>query len=213
MSRYETEEEQIVAIKEWWNKNSKQLISSILVVSLAWLGWNYYQQDKKVKAQRASTIFSVMSTSLEQGSFGEIAREGIKLVQEQPKSPYSVGVSLLLAKYHLQQNKTDEAIQNLQWVVKNSTDAPLALVAKLRLVNLFIDLDKMDEADKILTSINENKLSSTEKARFSYAKAMVELKNSNTDTAVTLLNKVVVNKKATASLISLSQLQLDDLAK
>lgn len=39
MSRYETEEDQVEAIKQWWQKNGTQLLSGIfgVGVGLVWL--------------------------------------------------------------------------------------------------------------------------------------------------------------------------------
>jgi predicted negative regulator of RcsB-dependent stress response len=213
MSKYETDEEQIAAIKDWWNKNSTSLLSTILVVAVGWFGWTYYQNDKRVKAESASTIFNVMEASLAQNKFGDIAREGMKLIKEQPDSPYSAGASLLLAKYHLQQNKTEQAMKDLQWVIDHSTDASLVLVAKFRMVNVLVDLKKNEQANEILDAIQAEKLLPAEQANLAYLKGTLALKENKTDVAILLFKQVVENEKSAANLIRLSQLQLDDLSK
>ncbi len=213
MSRYETDEEQVAAIKNWWKENSSSLLITLLIAVLSWTGWNYYQNDKRAKAENASAVFNVMQLSMQQGSFANIAREGMKLIKEQPESPYSSGASLLLAKYNLQQNKADEAIKNLQWVVDNSIDTSLVTVAKLRLAKLLLDLGKIEQAKQTLDAIDDTKLLATDKSNVDYAKASIALKNNQIDQAITLLKKVVGNSKAAGNLKILAQLQLDDLAK
>lgn len=213
MSKYETDEEQITAVKDWWNKNSTSLLSTLLIVALGWSGWTYYQNDKRVKSETASTIFNVMEVSLDQNKFGDIAREGMKLIKEQPDSPYSAGASLLLAKYHLQQNKTEQAMKDLQWVIDHSVDASLALVAKFRMVNVLVDLKKNDQANDVLNAIQSEKLLPAEQANLAYLKATMALKSKQVDAAIMLFKQVVENKKSATNLIRLSQLQLDDLSK
>ena len=213
MIRYETDEEQVAAIKNWWKENSSSLLITLLIAVLSWTGWNYYQNDKRAKAENASAVFNVMQLSMQQGSFANIAREGMKLIKEQPESPYSSGASLLLAKYNLQQNKADEAIKNLQWVVDNSIDTSLVTVAKLRLAKLLLDLGKIEQAKQTLDAIDDTKLLATDKSNVDYAKASIALKNNQIDQAITLLKKVVGNSKAAGNLKILAQLQLDDLAK
>lgn len=210
---YETDEEQLDAIKHWWKRNYIAVLTGTLVIVLAWSGWTFYQSNKHLKAETASSVFKVMQISMQQGTFGDVAREGMKLLTEQPTSPYSAGVSFLLAKNNMQQNNTDEAIANLQWVVDNSTDSSLVLVAKLRMVNVLIDLNKLDEANNILGKIDQQQLATAEQANYAYAKAMVAFKAGDIDLAAKLLQQVVDNKAIPANLANLAQIQLNDLAR
>ncbi len=213
MSRYETDDEQVAAIKDWWKKNGSQVLIGLLVIVLGWSGWTYYQKNQQVKAETASAIFETMQIRLAQGSFGDVAREGLKLMNEQPDSPYSVGVSLLMAKNSMQKHKPEEALVHLQWVLDNSKDASLKLVAQLRMVNILIDTLKYDEASSLLSGINLAKLVPAEQANVTYSKAMLALKLGKFDEATKALTAVVDNKETSPNLLNLARLQLDDLAK
>jgi len=212
MSKYETDEEQITAIKAWWKENATSVLSSILIVAVSWSGWTYYQNDQRTKSASASATFEMMQMSMEQGSFGDTAREGMKLLSDQPDSPYSAGASLLLAKHHVEQGKIDEAIVNLNWVVEHSNDGSMVLIAKLRLTNVFLDKGDAWQAENTLKSINLELLSKAEQANFSYSQAMVALKNNQLEEAKKRLKEVVDNKKSATNLSRLAKLQLDDLA-
>ena len=87
MSRYDTEEEQVEAIKTWWKKNGTQLLTAILVVVLAVSGWRYWTNTQYVNSVNASSINELLQANYQQGSFGEVSREALKLMQEQPESP------------------------------------------------------------------------------------------------------------------------------
>ena len=210
---YETDEEQIAAIKEWWKKNGTKLLIALLVVAGSWSGWTFYQNDKMKKSANASAIFEAMQISLERGNFSDISREGLKLLSEQPASPYAAGASFLLAKHSLQQNKPEEAKNHLQWVVDNSKDPSLVLIAQIRKANLLIDSAQYEQAESLLSAINVADLSKAEQGNLAYAKATVALKTNNITEAISLLTEVVNNSATSANLLNLAQLQLDDLAQ
>ncbi|HBQ44684.1 MAG TPA: hypothetical protein DD716_03415 [Thiomicrospira sp.] len=210
---YETDEEQIAAIKEWWKKNGTKLLIALLVVAGSWSGWIFYQNDKMKKSANASAIFEAMQISLERGNFSDISREGLKLLSEQPASPYAAGASFLLAKHSLQQNKPEEAKNHLQWVVDNSKDPSLVLIAQIRKANLLIDSAQYEQAESLLSAINVADLSKAEQGNLAYAKATVALKTNNITEAISLLTEVVNNSATSTNLLNLAQLQLDDLAQ
>lgn len=213
MSQYETDEEQIAAIKEWWKKNGASIISSVLIVAVSWTGWSFYQKNQQSKSENASAIFNVMQMSFQQGNFGDVSREGLKLLNEQPSSPYSSGVAFLLAKDSHKKNKTEEVIKHLSWVVEHSEDDSLVLIAKLRIVNVYLELEKLDEANATLSGIKSETLTEVEQSTLAYSKAVVALKSNKTSDAIVFLEQVISNKKSNGNLVNLAQIQLDDLAK
>ncbi|MDG6778444.1 tetratricopeptide repeat protein [Thiomicrorhabdus sp. zzn3] len=212
MSRYETEEEQIEAIKSWWKKNGTQLLTLILVVVVAISGWRYWNHQQAVKATNASAIFEILQANMQQGTFGEVSREGLKLIQEQPESPYASGAALLLAKFSLDKGDVGEAKHHLEWVRVNGADAALKQVATLRLARLLADQKEYSQAQEMLTSISSNQLPAAEKANFDYVSGLIALGQEDKDAARQSFAKVVENMDASKTLKGIAQIQLDDLA-
>lgn len=213
MSRYQSDDEQVEALKQWWQKNGTALLSGLLVVALAWTGWTYYQTQKMNQAMMGSSTFEVLQNAMDQGQFAEVAREGLKFMEEHPESPYSVGIALLEAKYHYDKQEVEEAVKHLNWVVTHSADASLRLVAQLRLVYVHLDSQQLEQAEQQLSAIASDALSKAEQANLAFAKAQVALAQQQSQVAFDQLSEVVNNLKADANLINLAQLQLDDLAK
>ncbi len=213
MSRYETEDEQLDAIKAWWKKNGSQLLTVILIAVLAFSGWRYWTNTKWVESTNASSLFEVLQGSMQQGKFGEVSREALKLIQEQPESPYAIGAAMLYAKYSLGKGETDEAIQHLTWVSETAEDIQLRNLALLRVARIQADIKAFEAAEKNLTSLSQANLNDAEKANFDYISGLVALAQSKEDVALQSFQNVVMNMDAEKNLMGLAQIQLDDLSK
>lgn len=211
MNRYETDDEQVAALKQWWDKNGTMLLSAILVVVLVWAGWSYYQKTQFAKASNASTTFEVLQSKAQQDAFGDVAREGLKLMEEQPNSPYASATALMEAKFELEKGHADKALNNLQWVVKQNLDTALVFVAKLRMVGIYIDQKDYANAESTLKSIDASKLAAAEKANFDFTSGFLALQQNKLDDARKFLQQVVDNKAAAANLQNVARLQLGDL--
>ena len=213
MSRYDTEDEQLEAIKAWWKKNGSQLLTVILIGVIAFSGWRYWTNTKWVESTNASSLFEVLQGSMQQGTFGEVSREALKLIQEQPESPYAIGAAMLYAKYSLEKGDVDEAIQHLTWVSEMAEDTQLRNLALLRVARIHVDIKSFEAAEKNLANLALAKLTSAEKANFDYVSGLATLAQGKQDVARKAFEDVVMNADAEKNLMGLAQIQLDDLSK
>ncbi len=213
MSRYETEDEQLEAIKAWWKKNGSQLLTVILIGVLAFSGWRYWTNTQWVESTNASSLFEVLQGSMQQDKFGEVSREALKLIQEQPESPYAIGAAMLYAKYSLEKGEVEEAIKHLTWVSNTAEDTQLRNLALLRVARIQADKKSFADAEQSLTTLAQANLNGAEKANFDYVSGLVALAQSKVDVAQQAFQNVVANADAEKNLMGLAQIQLDDLSK
>ncbi len=213
MSRYETEEEQVEAIKSWWKKNGTSLLTSILIFVVIFSGWRYWDNYNRVQATNASSLFEVMQLNMQQGTFGEVSREALKLMQEQPESPYAAAAAMLMAKYSLSKGETEEAQQHLQWVNDHAQDATLKRTAMMRLARVLADQKQYDQAQMVLDQISSQQLLPVEKGHFDYLLGLLALAQNDMSKAAEAFTNVVDNIDASKTLKGLAQIQLDDLPK
>lgn len=213
MSRYDTEEEQVEAIKSWWKKNGTQVLSLLLVGVIAISGWRYWTNTQYVESANASSLFELLQINMQKGTFGEVSREALKLIQEQPDSPYAAGAALLYAKYSLDKGDTDAALQQFKWVAESAKDAQLKNSAQLSIARVYVDQKAFDEANKSLSILAKANLQGAEKATFDYVSGLVALAQSKNEDAFAAFKNVTINAKAEKNLIGLAQIQLDDLSK
>lgn len=211
MSRYETEEEQVDAIKAWWKKNGTSLLTSVLIFVVAFSGWRYWNNHNEVQAINASSMFEVMQLNMQQDTFGEVSREALKLMQEQPSSPYASAAAMLLAKYSFSKGEFAEAQQHLEWVSENAKDKTLKDTAMMRLARVLADQKQFAEAKSVLNKVEINKLVPTEKGHFDYILGVIALAEDDTVAARNAFKDVVENLGASTTLQGLAQIQLDDL--
>lgn len=211
MSRYETEEEQVDAIKAWWKKNGTSLLTTILIFVLAFSGWRYWNNHNQVQAINASSAFEVMQLNMEQGTFGEVSREALKLMQEQPKSPYAAASAMLLAKYVFSKGEVAEAQQHLEWINEHATDKALKDIAMMRLARILADQKQFDEAKSVLSKVGASQLMPTEKGHFDYISGVIALEQGDFAGARDAFKSVVDNLATSKTLQGLAQIQLDDL--
>ncbi|KUJ74774.1 hypothetical protein AVO42_05125 [Thiomicrospira sp. XS5] len=212
MSRYETDEEQVAALKSWWKKNGTQLLSGILVIVLAWTGWTYWSNAKLAEAMNASAVFEVMQSKQQQGALGDVLRDGLKLMEEQPSSPYSSGVALMIAKHYFEEGNMDKAVENYNWVVEHAPGQAIQFIAQLRLVELYIQKKEFGAAQTTLNTVATDSLSPIEKGSFDFQSAELALAEGEVDQAKTAFQKVLDNNDAPQGLHNLARLKLDDLA-
>ncbi|MGC9385974.1 MAG: YfgM family protein [Hydrogenovibrio sp.] len=211
MSRYDAEDEQVAALKNWWNKHGTQLLSGLLVVVVAWTGWTYWSNAKLAEAMNASAVFEVMQVKQQQNGLGDVLRDGLKLMDEQPESPYASGVALMIAKHYLAEGEKDKAVENLNWVVTHAPDQALQFVAQLRLVQLYIGTQELQAAQTTLNTVNRESLSQAEKAQYDYQLAELSLVQDEKAAARAAFQKVLDNPQAPEGLMNLARLKLDDL--
>ena len=213
MSRYQTEEEQIEAFKTWWNKNGTQLLGAILIAVIAASGWRYWTNSQYVSSANASAMYELLQMRSEQGQFGEVSREALKLMQEQPESPYAAAAAMLHAKYSFEKGETDQAIENLTWVTQNASDNSLKSIAHLRMARIYMDSKEFDKAQAQLQAIPAAQLSAVQQSNYEYVSGVLALQQGDADKARQAFKAVVDNAETEKNLLGLAQIQLDDLAQ
>jgi len=144
---FETEEQQVEALKKWWKENGKQVIVGAVLGFGLIIGWRYYLDYSATQKAEASALFEQVIKAPADGN----QTVNKSAVFEKIKTNYSGTVylsssALVLAKDHYEAGKKSEAIEVLDQLIKNSDQKVLVLVAKERKARILIDLGKSDDA-------------------------------------------------------------------
>ncbi len=156
MNEYETEEQQVAALKKWWKANGTSLIIGLVLGVSALMGWRYYGEQNDAKAIQASDVYvqflqSVAMTSQANKPVDEKAIDlSNTLINSYAGSPYVALASLTLAKVEYENDNIDAATTQLQLAVKHASDDTVKQIASLRLSRLYIEQKKYDDAAAIL---------------------------------------------------------------
>lgn len=190
MSNYQTEEEQVEIIKRWWNEYGLATISGVIIAIIIVFGWQYYQRHKVAAQEQSSLLYETVLSSVMTGKTDEVKTRANTLIKEDPKTPYASLASLWLAKLALNENKLDEAVQHLQWVIAHQHHTALDGIAEIRLAKVYLAQNKTQEALQTLKPLQTTayaglasavdgdayfKLHQTAKARGAYQDALKKL--------------------------------------
>jgi len=150
MSTYQTDEEQVEAIKRWWKENGKSVIGGIVLgfaVIGGWQGWQGYQRNQ---GEAASMIFDTMRQAIRAGQQDQAINDGKRLIGGFGGTAYASFAALELARLSYGRGEKAAARNHLQWVTESAPDVSLKELARLRLGRLLLDMNELDALKKLL---------------------------------------------------------------
>ena len=151
---YQTEEQQVEQLKEWWNDNGTPLIVGAVLGLSGFFGWKYWNEEQVIIQNKASDSFLVVTDALDKNKSEDIANASQSVKSDFPDSNYAVLSAFQLAKQAVKNNELEQAITELEWVLTNHPGSDLASIAKIRIARVLIAQDK---AEKALSYLNFTK--------------------------------------------------------
>ena len=146
------EQEQLDALKAFWNKQGN-LITWVLVLVLAafagWNGWQWYQRDQ---AQKAAAMFDELDRAAAAGDAERAGRVFADLRERYPRTAFAQQGGLLAARVQFEKGQGDAARATLNWVADNAIEDEMRTVARLRLAALQAEAKQHDDALKTLAA-------------------------------------------------------------
>ena len=172
MEQYRTEEEQVEALKRWWDENGKSTVAAIVFALLAGFGWQGWQAHQLEQQQVASDLYQALLQTLagvQQGELEESAAVELagQLKQAHVGSTYAQFAALHLARLAVESGDLAKAESELRWVLaKASKDTDIAQITELRLARVLAARGDTEQALSILDSVGDTPyLASYEYAR------------------------------------------------
>jgi len=156
MNEYETEEQQVAALKSWWKSNGTSIIVGLFVGVASIFGYREYVDQNNEHLVQASDLYMQAAQSV---ALQTIDKEMIDdkavdinntLINEYGDTPYAALSSLALAKLEYEKNNIDAAVAQLELAVKHASDDLIKQIANLRLARVYIEQEKYTEASTIL---------------------------------------------------------------
>jgi predicted negative regulator of RcsB-dependent stress response len=201
MNEYETEEQQIAALKKWWKENGTSILVGLVVGVAALFGWRGYVEQNNSHLVQASDLYMQASQSV---ALQSIDKEMIDdkavdinnaLINDYGDTPYAALSSLALAKLEYEKDNVDAAVAQLELAVKHASDNLIKQVASLRLARVYIEQKKYDEA----TSILDMKHDAAYDAQFAELKGDIHSAKGEIAKARTAYDEAINLQGATAS--------------
>lgn len=153
MEIYQTEEEQVEALKRWWKENGQATITGVIVGVAVILGWNFWQNYKKDQALQASALYEELLTAANQSKDESAEKIADRLQEQFESTAYSTYAGLIKAKIKARQNDLDAAGQILK-ATAASADDELSHVARLRLIRIMLAKGDYEQGLQLIADVD-----------------------------------------------------------
>lgn len=150
MSVYMTEEEQLEAIKKWWQRYSTPILIILSLIMLAIAGYRYYSWHQEKVQMNASITYERMMLSFSNQNSADVTSFANDLIQHYPDHIYADVARLLLAKQKISNKHPAKAIQYLKNIVQHAKNPVIRQIARTRLARIQLADKHYDQALAVL---------------------------------------------------------------
>jgi predicted negative regulator of RcsB-dependent stress response len=208
-----TEEEQIEALKRWWEENGKQIILGLALIVGGYFGWQAWTDHNVEQSSAASLTYQEMLDNLAGLNPGETLAEdkqlavnllADKLKAEYGDTQYAVYAAMAKAKLAVEGDDLNAAVSELQWAMDNA-DEISASIARLRMARVEAARGNLDTALQLVQGVDVGEM----KSAFDEAKGDFYLEQGNTGAAFTAFQSALANDASSdASVRALLELKI-----
>jgi len=173
LASYANDEEQVEALKRWWQENGSSLLTGIVIVLVVLFGSRQWQGAQLAKAEAASDLYEDVvqlalldqASALTAESMAQLERSYDELRNEFEDSIYARYGAMMMATVYVNQENYDQAATELNWIIDNpelgfmqKAEEELFLTARLRLARVKLAQGLAQEALTIVTEVEPGAL-------------------------------------------------------
>jgi predicted negative regulator of RcsB-dependent stress response len=157
VEQYNTEEEQLEALRRWWDENGRSIAAAVILALSVSFGWQAWKSSEENNQTEASDIYQALLREISGQEATAEEQAGValaeQLIGEYSGSTYAQFAALHLAAMAVRDDKLPEAEKQLRWVLaKAPKGSDAAQVAQLRLARV---LAASGDSDQALVILNE----------------------------------------------------------
>ncbi len=149
MAIYDTEEEQVEALKRWWKDNSQAVIIGVVVGVGLIFGIDFWKAQQHDKRLQASSVYEQLMQADSQNKADQLEKLGQDLGTQYDATAYANYAALYQVKTKVQQGDLPAAKAILEKVIAKG-DSTLKNVAKLRLLSLLLASGEYEQGLKLI---------------------------------------------------------------
>jgi predicted negative regulator of RcsB-dependent stress response len=157
----ETEEQELEALKEWWQEYGRTIVVGVVIGLGGVFGWTSWQNHQQSQAEKASMFYQRLIDDAARDRHQAVGKQAASLADEFSNSGYAVLAALLAAKSAYAENDLEGAKRQLVWMISQSAESSFKDIARIRLARLLIQENNLDEALSTLNGIDDDAFSAT----------------------------------------------------
>ena len=156
MADYLSDEEQAERLKQWWDKNGTALVVGLAISVAAVVGWRFYQDFARDRADAASDAFAayLQARTADQPQTDRLAT----LDDEFAGTTYHVFSLLYRAADQAVEEDWEEALALLERAVELADDPLLRDTARYRAAKVLFQLERADASEALLATVQSGGL-------------------------------------------------------
>ena len=144
---YKDEDEQVAAVKQWWDENGKFVIGAVVLAIAGNFGWTAYKDNKAATEAVQSDAFQKVIEASQGDDLDALLAAASNVQTSNPGSEYAQLATLFAAKALVEKGELEQAAAQLQGVLNAVTiDQPTGAEARLRLAGLQLAMNQTAEA-------------------------------------------------------------------
>lgn len=157
MADHMQDEEDLEALKRWWDENGKGIVAAAVVAVLGTVGWQQYQGFSASKTEAASDLYaSMLAIQLEGDDTEAMQALAAQLRDEHDGSHYARFGAMLEARVAVEAGDLAAAESALRWALTaGDTRSDIGQLIQLRLARVLAAEGKEPEALAILAQGSE----------------------------------------------------------
>ena len=146
MDEYLNEQEQWDMVRTWLRQNGIWLIAGVALAGAGLWGWRAWGARQETLLLQASAQYQQLITAFGKNDIPTVMTLADKLSVEHAGTGYAEQAQLAAARLQVENKQIPAALERLQRVMAATSDSELALVIRLRIARLQIELQKADAA-------------------------------------------------------------------
>lgn len=153
---YETEEQQVEALKEWWDENGRAVLLGVGLGILIIAAYNFWQNRKEANAVAASDLYSQSVDALRSGDAAKAQELAVELSGDHSGTLYASYARMAAARAAIEAGDIAAAADHLKWAVSNTDQPDVKVIAQMRLARVNAELGDVEAGLKALPkSVND----------------------------------------------------------
>lgn len=128
--------EQIEALRSWWRKNGRWVVTGLVIAAIIVGGWKLWDYWQNRQASAAASAYAAVVLAEQKNNFPRVVKTAHAVLSQYPDSAYGALAGLALAKAQFLQRHYDKASRALIRVINHAPDRGIASIARLRLARV-----------------------------------------------------------------------------
>ncbi|WP_062151586.1 tetratricopeptide repeat protein [Beggiatoa leptomitoformis] len=204
---YQSEQEQIEAIKQWFRENGSSILIGVAIGFGLLFGWRAWESYVAQTAEMSSMTYEQLVEAVEKKQLDSSRETLERLQKEHGDSLYAILGAFQIAAEEVEANNLTAAHERLQWILTQPTLPAFIHIARLRKAQLFVAENKLDDARKLIDGIAVGQFG----AAYAELRGDIASLAGQLDAAKTAYTNALENQDLSPTIKQYIQIKLDNL--